>query len=115
MPKKILPGARELFQGEKFLGAEKRMLDELRELKSGQEEFVSQVREKTLTLVIVAFGLVAANMWTEAIKAWLKPFLSASDGGALSLTAVAVVITGLAVLATILLSRLGAPKEPAAP
>ena len=71
----------------------------------------SDVVEKLAALITAAFGLVAALAWNDAIKALFKGPCGAEGAGALcSLSAggpwvYAVVVTVLAVLATIWIGK----------
>ena len=72
---------------------------------------VNEIRKQTLTLMTAALAFVAGLVWRDAIMAWLRPILESGDGGELALTWVAIIVTVIAVIATIILARLLAPKE----
>jgi hydrogenase-4 membrane subunit HyfE len=59
------------------------------------------------SLIIVAFGLVAALAWNSAIQAIVKAVLGTSDSVPGLLT-YAIIVTILAVIATILITRAAA-------
>jgi hydrogenase-4 membrane subunit HyfE len=59
------------------------------------------------SLIIVAFGLVAALAWNSAIQAIVKAVLGTSDSVPGLLT-YAIIVTILAVIATILITRTAA-------
>jgi hypothetical protein len=74
------------------------------------------IREKLVVLVTSAFGLVAALAWNDAIRALFKGPCDIEGAGALCHLAdggpwvYAVLVTILAVFATVWISKLG-PKE----
>jgi ABC-type multidrug transport system fused ATPase/permease subunit len=74
-----------------------------REARAAQRE----VLNKTLTLIISAFGLIAALAWNDAIKALLASVFR-QEAGIMSLFIYAILITILAVLVTIYSSRVSA-------
>ncbi len=59
------------------------------------------------SLILVAFGLVAALAWNSAIQAIVKAVLGTSDSVPGLLT-YAIIVTILAVIATILITRAAA-------
>ncbi len=59
------------------------------------------------SLIIVAFGLVAALAWNSAIQAIVKTILGTSDSVPGLLT-YAIIVTILAVIATVLITRAAA-------
>lgn len=67
-------------------------------------EMKSQVGETIATLVTTAFGLIAALAWNDAIKAIIVQFIGAGNG-IMGLLIYAVLITIIAVIATILIAR----------
>ena len=77
----------------------------------------SEVTEKFAALITAAFGLIAALAWNDAIKALFKGPCSAEDAGALcSLSAggpwaYAVVVTVLAVIATLWIAKIAEKAE----
>ena len=72
---------------------------------------MTEIRKQTLTLLTAAFAFVAALIWRDAISAWLEPILAAGEG-AFMLTMVAIVVTVLLVIATIVLTKfLGEQEE----
>jgi hydrogenase-4 membrane subunit HyfE len=60
-----------------------------------------------VSLIIVAFGLVAALAWNSAIQAIVKAVLGTSDSVPGLLT-YAIVVTILAIIATVLITRAAA-------
>ena len=72
--------------------------------------FVEEVKKQTLTLVTAALGFVAALVWKDAITSWLKPLYENSEG-AVGLTIAAVVVTFVAVILIIIVTKILKPKE----
>ncbi len=78
-------------------------------MKEKTNEVKTQVAETISTLMTVAFGLIAALAWNEAIKAILAQFLP-KGSDLWGLLIYAILITIIAVVATILIARaLGKP------
>lgn len=69
-----------------------------------EEKFKVQLLEAMSSLIIAAFGLVAALAWNEAIKALVAKLFDTGDG-LLGLVVYAVIVTVLAVVMTILITR----------
>jgi hypothetical protein len=67
-------------------------------------EVKSQVLTTVATLMTTAFGLIAALAWNEAIKAIILQLFPKGDG-ITGLLIYAVIITIIAVVATILIGR----------
>jgi thiosulfate reductase cytochrome b subunit len=63
------------------------------------------VIDKISTLIISAFGLVAALAWNNAIQKIISMFMGVSDQ-ALGLVVYAVIVTLIAVIVTIYMTRL---------
>ena len=74
------------------------------------KNLIMEIKKQTLTLMIAAFGFVAALMWKDAIKAWLLPLYESADG-AMGLTVAAVVVTVVVVVVTIILAKVLGDKE----
>lgn len=78
------------------------------------KESVNTVKGKVMTtvatLVTTAFGLIAALAWNDAIKAIIAQFFKAGNG-VTGLVIYAVLITIIAVIATLLIAR-AIPTEP---
>lgn len=74
-------------------------------MKDQVNEMKSQVGETIATLVTTAFGLIAALAWNEAIKAIIVEFVGKGNG-ITGLLIYAIIITIIAVIATILIARL---------
>lgn len=69
------------------------------------EKLSSQIIEKITTLIITAFGLVAALAWNTAIQTTFQKFYGTS-GSLIGVYIYAIVVTVLAVILTIWISRL---------
>lgn len=69
-----------------------------------------EVREKTLSYITAAFGLVAGLAWNEAIKSLIEYFYPASQNGLLAKFIYALVITLVVVLTSSYLIRLSSKK-----
>ena len=74
--------------------------------KKHAKEFRKQVIEKVGTLIISAFGLVAALAWNTTIQAAVTKFLGTSGSQLAGLLVYALVVTIIAILATIYISKL---------
>jgi len=69
-----------------------------------EAKFKVQLLEAMSSLIIAAFGLVAALAWNEAIKSMItQVFKSSSD--VLGLTVYAAIVTVLAVVMTLIITR----------
>ncbi|MFA5075912.1 MAG: DUF5654 family protein [Patescibacteria group bacterium] len=65
-----------------------------------------EIRQRTLSYVIAAFGLVAGLAWNEAIKGLIDYIFPLENGGSLVAKFIyAVVITVVVVLVTVYLSK----------
>jgi hypothetical protein len=74
-------------------------------MKEHATEMKGQVMESIASLITVAFGLIAALAWNSAISALIKQILGAGNG-LTGLFTYAILITIIAVIATILIGRL---------
>ena len=68
-------------------------------------ELMKQIKERSLSLIIVAFGFAAGGVWKDAILEWLRPVMESGEG-AVPLTITAIVTTVVVVLAIIALTKL---------
>jgi len=78
-------------------------------VKEQTSEVGGQVKQTIATLMTTAFGLIAALAWNEAIKAIITEFFG-KGGGITGLIVYAVLITIIAVVATLIIGwALGKP------
>jgi hypothetical protein len=73
-------------------------------MKQQAAEVKGQVLQTIATLMTTAFGLIAALAWNETIKAIILMYIPKGDG-ITGLLIYAVIITIIAVVATILIGR----------
>lgn len=73
-------------------------------MKEQAQEVKGQVLQTIATLMTTAFGLIAALAWNEAIKAIILAYVPKGDGMT-GLLIYAVIITIIAVVATIIIGR----------
>lgn len=73
-------------------------------MKEDVKEMKGQVLETIATLMTTAFGLIAALAWNEAIKAIIMQYFQAGSG-IIGLLTYAIIITIIAVIATIIIAR----------
>jgi hypothetical protein len=69
-----------------------------------EAKFKVQLLEAMSSLIVAAFGLVAALAWNEAIKAMINQIFKSEDD-TIGLVVYAVVVTVLAVVMTLLITR----------
>ena len=75
-------------------------------------KFKVQFLETTAALITSAFGLVAALAWNGAIQAAVKEWLGESGDAVVALVVYALIVTVIAVVATLLIAMaLGKAKE----
>ena len=79
-------------------------------MKESANNVKSTVMTTIATLVTTAFGLIAALAWNDAIKAVIAEFFKTGNG-VTGLLIYAVLITIIAVIATLLIAR-AIPTEP---
>ena len=79
-------------------------------MKESVNNVKNQVMKTIATLITTAFGLIAALAWNEAIKAIIAQFFTAGNG-ITGLVIYAVLITIIAIVATLLIAR-AIPSEP---
>ncbi len=73
-------------------------------MKEDVKDIKGQVSQTISTLMTIAFGLIAALAWNEAIKAIITEYFQAGSG-IMGLLIYAVLITIIAVVATIVIAR----------
>ena len=71
----------------------------------GASEFKLEFLKSLSSLIIAAFGLVAALAWNEAIKKAVSMVFNSGNGELISLLIYALLVTVLAVVATMLITR----------
>ncbi|WP_414469724.1 DUF5654 family protein [Methanobacterium sp. ACI-7] len=76
----------------------------MRSVKGNVGDVKNQVLTTIATLMTTAFGLIAALAWNEAIKAIILQFFPKGDG-LTGLLIYAILITIIAVIATIIIGR----------
>jgi ABC-type Na+ efflux pump permease subunit len=71
----------------------------------------NQVKDKIVSLIAAAFGLVAALAWNDAVKSLIDYLFPVSNGGLIAKFIYALGVTILAVLLVYYLERIFAKKE----
>ena len=71
----------------------------------------NQVKDKIVSLIAAAFGLVAALAWNDAVKSLIDHLFPVSNGGIFAKFIYAVAVTILAVLLVYYLERIFSKKE----
>lgn len=66
--------------------------------------FISEFKKQTIALSMAAFAFLAALTWRDAISAWLAPLLQGRTA-ALEFTLVAILVTIIAILTQVFLTR----------
>ncbi|MBI2463612.1 hypothetical protein HYV57_01510 [Candidatus Peregrinibacteria bacterium] len=80
-------------------------------IKQGKKEFEREVREKTLSYIIAALGLVAGLAWNEAIKGLIEYFFPMNANTILAKCVYAIIITLIVVFVSVYLTHLLKKKE----
>ena len=70
-----------------------------------------EIKEKTISYILAAFGLVAGLAWNEAIKSFIDQFFPNSGNGVLIKFVYALVITIIIVVITVYLLKLTEKKN----
>lgn len=73
-------------------------------MSAASDEFKVQLIETFASLITAAFGLVAALAWNDTIKAAIKAIFGTEDD-LVGMTVYAVLVTIIAVVMTLLISR----------
>lgn len=84
-------------------GEMKNRIDKFRKESS---EFTKSVREKVLSYIVAAFGLVAGLAWNEAIKALIEEIFPLGTNTLVAKFTYAVLITVVVVVISVYLVRL---------
>ena len=74
-------------------------------------EIRSNVKEKTLSYILAAFGLVAGLAWNEAVKALIEYFYPASQNNLTAKFLYAILVTLIVVIISTYLVRLSPEKK----
>lgn len=74
-------------------------------------ELKNEVREKVITFVTAAFGLVAGLAWNEAVQALIQKFFAADENSLAAKFIYAVAVTIIATLVIVYLERLSKIKS----
>lgn len=74
-----------------------------------QERFKREARNQAITMIVTSFGFVAGLAWNEAIKSFIEHFFPIG-GGMFAKLIYALLITGIVVFATYILSRMKHPE-----
>jgi hypothetical protein len=84
-------------------------MDPLKKVKKEVEEVKKEFKEKTLTLILGGFGVVAALAWNEAIKSLFETLLPQSSA-LIGKFIYAIVATSIVVFVSYLLKRISEEK-----
>ncbi len=87
------------------------MEEHINELKKDGDALKQAVREKTLSYITAALGLVAGLAWNEAIKGLIDYFFPLSSGGLVIKFIYAVVITLVVILVGYYLTKLAKTED----
>lgn len=79
-------------------------------IKNGVEETKRKFKEKTITLILGGFGLVAALAWNEAIKGLFETLFKKSDA-LIGKFIYAIIVTIIIVIISIKLQKISEKKE----
>ncbi len=74
------------------------------------KSIIKDIKKQSLVLTTGAMAFVAGLMWRDAITEWLKPIIESGEG-AMTLTVVAIAVTLIAVVFTLVLTKLFGPME----
>jgi hypothetical protein len=80
-------------------------------IKEESEHLRKEVRERTVGYIVAALGLVVGLAWNDAVKALIESLYPAQEGGLSAKFIYALVITGVLVVATVLLVRWSGRSE----
>jgi len=85
-------------------------LKPLDKIKNGIKETKQELKEKTITLILGGFGLVAALAWNEAIKSLFETFFEKSNA-LIGKFIYAIIITFIIVILSMQLKKVSEKKE----
>jgi hypothetical protein len=84
-------------------------MEPLEKVKNEVEKVKREFKEKTLTLILGGFGVVAALAWNEAIKSLFETLLPKSSA-LIGKFIYAIIVTGIAVFVSYLLKKVSEEK-----
>jgi len=84
-------------------------MEPLEKVKNEVEKVKREFKEKTLTLILGGFGLVAALAWNEAIKTLFETLLPKSSA-LIGKFIYAIIVTGIVVFVSYLLNKVSEEK-----
>jgi hypothetical protein len=84
-------------------------MEPLEKVKNEVEKVKKEFKEKTLTLILGGFGVVAALAWNEAIKSLFETLLPKSSA-LIGKFIYAIIVTGIAVFVSYLLKKVSEEK-----
>lgn len=79
-------------------------------MKKEIDEAKREVKEKTITLVLAGFGLVAALAWNDAVQTMFRVFFPKSDG-VIGKFVYAVLVTIIVVILSLQLKKIAEKTE----
>ena len=85
-------------------------LEPIKKIKDGIEEVKKEFREKTITLILGGFGLVAALAWNEAIKTLFETLLP-KKSELIGKFIYAIIVTIIIVIISLQLRKISEKKE----
>jgi len=89
---------------------ENKNLEPLNKIKDGIEETRREFKEKTITLILGGFGLVAALAWNEAIKSLFET-LFPKNNELIGKFIYATIVTTIVVIISLQLKKISEKKE----
>jgi hypothetical protein len=84
-------------------------MEPLEKVKNEVEKVKREFKEKTLTLILGGFGVVAALAWNEAIKSLFETLLPKSSA-LIGKFIYAIIVTGIVVFVSYLLQKVSEEK-----
>jgi hypothetical protein len=84
-------------------------MEPLKKVKNEVEKVKREFKEKTLTLILGGFGVVAALAWNEAIKSLFETLLPKSSA-LIGKFIYAIIVTGIVVFVSYLLKKVSEEK-----
>lgn len=88
------------------------MIEEMEKNKSASDKKVKElVRERTISYIVAAFGLVAGLAWNEAIKSFIEYLFPLAQNTLLAKFIYALALTVVLVFVSVYLARLFKKEE----